>query len=123
MAESVEDTIERNASKMTDKNYLSWLRSYELKAGGGGPRALVVLPSAEGNGEHALSESGASTVATREDADTQAIVFAKQWSEERLAGRRQDRALPRPSVGACRGLKPYSSAQGRRVQSDACKRR
>ena len=92
MAESVEDTIERNASKMTDKNYLSWLHSYELKAGGGGPRALVVLPSAEGNGEHALSESGASTVATREDADTQAVVFAKQWSEERLAG---------PSAGPC----------------------
>jgi hypothetical protein len=56
----------------------------------------VVIPADEGNGEHELIAPGASTVATREDADTQACTLAKQWIEERLAGRRQDRALPRP---------------------------
>jgi hypothetical protein len=49
-----------------------------------------------GNGEQELSAPGASTVATREDADPQVFILAKQRIEERLAGRRQDRALPHP---------------------------
>jgi hypothetical protein len=56
----------------------------------------VIIPADEGNGEQELIAPGASTVTTREDADTQAFILAKQWIEERLAGRRQDRALPRP---------------------------
>ena len=55
----------------------------------------MVIPSEEGNGEQELIEPGASTVSTREEADSQAFAMAKQWIDERLAGRRQDRALPR----------------------------
>lgn len=95
MAESIEDKIAQNESKIPYAKYVIWVRSYELKAGGWVPRALVVIPADEGNGERELSAPGASTVATREDADTQAFILAKQWIEERLAGRRQDRALPR----------------------------
>ena len=96
MADAIEDKIEQNESKITYENYLIWLRSYELKSGGWVPRALVVVPSEEGNGEQELIEPGASTVSTREDADIQAFAIAKRWIDERLAGRRQDRALPRP---------------------------
>ena len=96
MADSIEDKIEHNEFKMTYENYLIWLRSYELKSGGWVPRAVVVIPSEEGNGEQDLNDPGASTVSTREDADSQAFTIAKQWIDERLAGRRQDRALPRP---------------------------
>jgi hypothetical protein len=96
VADSIENRIEQNASKRTYQRYLIWLRSYELKSGGWVPRALVVIPSEEGNGEQDLHDPGASTVATREEADTQACTIAKQWIDERLEGRRQDRALPRP---------------------------
>lgn len=96
MADAIEDNIVHNETKMTHEHYLIWLRSYALKAGGWVPRAVVVIPSEEGNGEQDLHDPGASTVATREDADAQALTIAKQWIEERLAGRRQDRALPRP---------------------------
>lgn len=96
MAESIEDKIAQNELKILYKKYVIWVRSYELKAGGWVPRALVVIPADEGNGEQELSTPGASTVATREDADTQAFTLAKQWIEERLAGYRQDQALPRP---------------------------
>jgi hypothetical protein len=96
VAETIEDKIAQNQSKIPYENYVIWVRSYELKAGGWVPRALVVIPADEGNGEQELSAPGESTVATREDADTQAFTLAKQWIEERLAGRRQDRTLPRP---------------------------
>jgi hypothetical protein len=95
VADSIENKSEQNASKRTYQRYLIWLRSYELKSGGWVPRALVVIPSEEGNGEQDLHDPGASTVATREEADTQACTIAKQWIDERLEGRRQDRALPR----------------------------
>ena len=97
MGDSIENKMEQNASKRTYQKYLIWLRSYELKSGGWVPRALVVIPSEEGNGEQDLNDPGASTVSTREEADTQACTIAKQWIDERLAGRRQDRALPRPA--------------------------
>jgi hypothetical protein len=96
VAESIEDKMAQGESKIPYEKYVIWVRSYELKAGGWVPRALVVVPADEGNGEQELSAPGASTVATREDADTQAFTLAKQWIEERLAGRRQDRTLPRP---------------------------
>jgi hypothetical protein len=95
VADSIEDKIEHNESKTPYENYLIWLRSYELKSGGWVPRAVVVIPSEEGNGEQDLHDPGASTVSTREDADSQAFTIAKQWIDERLAGCRQDRALPR----------------------------
>jgi hypothetical protein len=96
VADMSEDNIERNESQITYQKYLIWLRSYELQAGGWVPRAVVVIPSEEGNGEHDLHEPGASTGATREEADTQALSLAKQWIDARVEGRRQDRALPRP---------------------------
>jgi hypothetical protein len=59
-------------------------------------RPRVAVPSEEGNGEQDLNDPGVSTVSTRQETDTQAFTIAKQWIDERLAGRRQDRALPRP---------------------------
>ena len=94
MSEAIEDKIERNETKITYENYLIWLRSYELKSGGWVPRALVIIPSAEGNGEQELLEPGASAVATREEADRQAFIIGKQWIDERLAGHRQGRVRP-----------------------------
>jgi hypothetical protein len=96
VADTIEDKIEQNESKITYENYLIWLRSYELKSGGWVPRAVVVIPSEEGNGEQEIIEPGASTVSSRVDADTHAFAIAKQWIEERLAGHRQDCVLPRP---------------------------
>ena len=77
MVEPVEDKIDRDETKITYENYLIWLRSYELKSGGWVPRALVVIPSAEGNGEQELLTPGSSPVATREEADTQAFAMGK----------------------------------------------
>src|SRR2546421_11968364 len=74
VAESIEDKIAQSESKIPYEKYLIWVRSYELKAGGWVPRALVVIPADEGNGEHELIAPGASTVATREDADSQAFI-------------------------------------------------
>jgi hypothetical protein len=34
VADTIEDKMEQNESKMTYKKYLIWLRSYELKSGG-----------------------------------------------------------------------------------------
>jgi hypothetical protein len=94
MAETIDDNveqqIERNETKMTYKKYLIWLRSYELKAGGWVPRALVIVPSEEGNGEQELLEPGASAVSTREEADEQAFIMSQRWIDARLAGRQQE---------------------------------
>jgi hypothetical protein len=90
VSEAIEDKIERNETKITYKNYVIWLQSYELKSGGWIPRALVVVPSEEGNGEQELLDPGASAAATREDADQQAFAMGKQWIDERLAGREPD---------------------------------
>ena len=94
MVEPVEDKIDRDETKITYENYLIWLRSYELKSGGWVPRALVVIPSAEGNGEQELLAPGSSPVATREEADTQAFAMSQQWIDQRLAGQHQDCARP-----------------------------
>src|SRR5438874_10311518 len=94
VADAIEDKIEQNEPKITYENYLIWLRSYELKSGGWVPRALVVIPSAEGNGEQELLAPGSSSVATREEADTQAFAMSQQWIDERLAGHHKDRVLP-----------------------------
>jgi hypothetical protein len=57
------------------------------------PKALVVIPEAEGNGQQELVAPGQTTVALREDADKQAFAMAKQWVDERLAGLRHDRSI------------------------------
>ena len=94
MQESLEDKIERNETKITYKDYVVWLSSYELQAGGWTPRAVVVVPAAVGNGEQELMASGGGTVATREEADRQALAMSTQWIDEHVAGHRQDRTLP-----------------------------
>src|SRR5688500_7259242 len=92
--EAIEDQIERNETKMTYRDYRIWLRSYELKSGGWVPRALVIVPSTEGNGEQELLEPGTSVVSTREEADEQAFAMGKQWIDERQAGREQNPIRP-----------------------------
>jgi hypothetical protein len=94
MGESLEDKIERNETRIAYKDYLIWLSSYELSSGGWTPHALVVVPAAAGNGEQEILMPGGGTVATREEADSQAVAMSRQWVDEHLAGRREDRAMP-----------------------------
>lgn len=94
MHESLEEKIEQNVTKMAYKEYLIWLSSYALQSGGWVPRALVVIPTALGNGEKELLAPGGDTVATREEADSQALDMSRQWIDEHAAGHRHDRSLP-----------------------------
>jgi hypothetical protein len=91
MEENVEQQIELNNTKMVYKNHTLWLSSYELKAGGWIARALVLLPSEEGNGERELQEEA--TFATREEADQQAFLMGKQWIDQKEAGRISDQEI------------------------------
>ena len=93
MRGSIEDKIAGNEIKIEYKNYVIWLRSYEMKAGGWVPEALVVVPEAEGNGQQEIQYPAEGTLATREEADAQAFGLAKQWVDERLTGHRQDRSI------------------------------
>jgi hypothetical protein len=89
MSESIEDKIAMNEAKIEHKGYVIWIRSYELKSGGWVPKALVVVPEAEGNGQHELQYPAEGVLPLREEADTQAVAMAKQWIDERLAGHHQ----------------------------------
>ena len=75
MEERIESQIELNETKMVYKKHTLWLRSYERKSGGWIPRALVLLPKDEGNGEHELQ--GEATLTLREEADEQAFLMGK----------------------------------------------
>jgi hypothetical protein len=81
---------ESSADKMTYRDYVIWIRSYEMKAGGWVPKALVVVPEAEGNGQHELQYPAAAVRALREEADAEAVAMGKRWVDERLAGERHD---------------------------------
>jgi hypothetical protein len=91
MSESIEDKIAMNEAKIEYKGYVIWIRSYELKSGGWVPKALVVVPEAQGNGQQELQAPAAGILPLREEADTQAVAMAKQWINERLAGHHQQR--------------------------------
>ena len=93
MPENIDETIALNQTKIGYQDYVIWIQSYELKSGGWVPKALVVIPEAEGNGQQELVAPGETTVALREDADKQAFAMAKQWVDERLAGHRHDRLI------------------------------
>lgn len=93
MPENIDAAIAVNQLKFAYKDYVIWLHSYELKSGGWVPKALVVIPEAEGNGQQELLAPGETTLALREEADTQAFTMAKQWVDERLAGLRRDRSI------------------------------
>jgi len=93
MPENIDETIALNQTKIGYKDYVIWIQSYELKSGGWVPKALVVIPEAEGNGQPELVAPGETTVALREDADKQAFAMAKRWVDERLAGLRHDRSI------------------------------
>ena len=84
---------ESSVDKITYKDYVIWIRSYEMKAGGWVPKALVVVPEAEGNGQHELQYPAEATLALREDADAEAGAMAKRWVDERLGGARHDRSI------------------------------
>jgi hypothetical protein len=93
MSESIEEKISRNETKLAYRGYILWLRSYEMKSGGWVPKALVVVPEAEGNGQQELQYPAEGTLPTREEADAQAFAMAKQWVDERLAEHRHDRVI------------------------------
>jgi hypothetical protein len=42
---------ESSPDQIAYKDYVIWIRSYAMKAGGWVPKALVVMPEAEGNGQ------------------------------------------------------------------------
>ena len=94
MEEKIERQIELHESKVTYKNHTLWLRSYELKAGGWSPKAVVVLPEAEGNGERELE--GESTFALLEEADTEAFHMAQQWIDQKSKGGTSDQEVILP---------------------------
>jgi hypothetical protein len=87
MEEHIEEKIEVNTRKLDYKGYVVWLSSYELKTGGWIPRALVVLPAEEGNGQQELLYPGEATFPVREDADKQAFEMGQQWIDQRLAAK------------------------------------
>ena len=84
---------ESSADKITYKEYVIWIRSYEMKAGGWVPKALVIVPEAEGNGQHELQYPAEDVRVLREEADAAAMAMGKQWVDERLAGERHDRGI------------------------------
>jgi hypothetical protein len=84
---------ESSADKITYKEYVIWIRSYEMKAGGWVPKALVIVPEAEGNGQHELQYPAEAVRVLREEADAAAVAMGKQWVDERLAGERHDRGI------------------------------
>jgi len=92
MPENIDERIAIGDTKIDYKDYVIWIRSYELQSGGWVPKALIVIPEAEGNGQQELSTPAESTLALREEADKQAFAMAKQWVDERLAGLRHDRS-------------------------------
>jgi hypothetical protein len=94
MAESLEDKIARNETKIIYKEYVIWLGSYALQSGGWTPRALVVVPAAAGNGEQEILMPGGGTVATREEADSQALAMSQQWIDEHVTGQHKERTMP-----------------------------
>jgi hypothetical protein len=92
MSEPIEEKISRNEKKIEYKGYVIWLQSFEMKAGGWVPNALVVIPEAEGNGQQEIQSPDGGMLALREEADAQAFTTAKRWVDERLAGHRQERS-------------------------------
>jgi hypothetical protein len=57
-----------------------------MKDGGWRPKALVVLPVEEGNGQQEpLYPGGEGTFPDREEADKQAFVMAKVWIDQKVA--------------------------------------
>jgi hypothetical protein len=84
---------EPSADKITYRDDVIWIRSYEMKAGEWVPKALVVVPEAEGNGQQELQYPAEAVRARREEADADALALGKQWVDERLAGERHDRVI------------------------------
>jgi len=80
----LEQRLERNETKMEYHHHTIWLCSYALRAGGWIPKGVVVIPEAEGNGEHELE--GETTFAEREEADKQAFLMSKAWIDRKGAG-------------------------------------
>jgi hypothetical protein len=54
MHENIDEKIERHTTKIDYKSHVIWLSSYEMKSRGWIPRALVVLPAEDGNGQQEL---------------------------------------------------------------------
>jgi hypothetical protein len=94
MDERIARKIDQNETKIVYKDHTLWLRSYELQSGGWIPRAVVVLPSADGNGERELQ--GQATFVEREEADEQAFLMGKEWIEQKKAGKISDQEIELP---------------------------
>jgi hypothetical protein len=84
MDENIDEKIEMHTTKIDYKNHVIWLSSYEMKTGGWIPRALVVLPAEEGNGQQELIYPGEATFPVWEEADKHAFEMGKQWIDTDL---------------------------------------
>jgi hypothetical protein len=87
MHENIDEKIEMHTKKIDYKNHVIWLSSYEMKTGGWIPRALVVLPAEDGNGQQELIYPGEATFPVWEEADKHAFEMGKQWVDQKLAGK------------------------------------
>jgi hypothetical protein len=100
VADAIEDKIEHNESKMTYENYLIWLRSYELKSGGGShePSWLYRLKRA--------MVSKISTILARALSQPEKTLMPRHWPSQssglRSAWRAVGRTVPYPDLNkAC----------------------
>jgi hypothetical protein len=66
-------------------DYAIWLRSYELPVGGWVPRALALLPRAEGGGEEEVVTPGARPWRSCEEADAYAGALSQHGMEQHMA--------------------------------------
>jgi hypothetical protein len=67
------------------RDYIIWLRSYELPTGGWVPRAVALFPRAQGGGKEEVVTPGASPRRSREEADAYARALSQHWMEQQMA--------------------------------------
>jgi hypothetical protein len=70
---------ESATDKIHYKDYVIRIRSYKMKSGGWVPKALVVMPEVERNGQEELQYPAEATLAQREEADAAALAMGKRW--------------------------------------------
>jgi hypothetical protein len=82
--EDTENTMTQH-DRIAYRDYIIWLRSYELATGGWVPKAVVLFPADKGGGEEELLTPGASPLLSREEADAHARALSQQWIDEKIA--------------------------------------
>jgi hypothetical protein len=71
--------------RLVYRDFVMWLRSYELATGGWVPKAVILFPADKGGGEEELLTPGGSPLPNREEADAHAHVMSQQWIDGTIA--------------------------------------